>query len=163
VVHVFLYLPLLLGLATDSRQAPTRKPEPVRVLGACGTVTRADVERALGRQVSAGKEEPEGAGSTCHYSGGKGMVTVTVQRLTAKLNMAFEIASLKDEIPESRVREVAGIGTAAFFLDIADYGTQLHVVRGETEYLLVSVLGFGDAPQVSAAAEMMVRRGLERF
>ncbi len=126
-------------------------------------MTRGDVERALGRPVSSGNEEVDGAGSSCHYSSGKGLVTVTVQHLRKKPNMASELASLKDEIPESRVREASGIGTVAFFLDIAAYGTQLHVVRGDRDYLLVSVLGFGDGTYVSAAAEMMARKGLDRF
>jgi hypothetical protein len=140
-VHLILYLPVLFQLFSDVRPAAAPRPDAVRTVGACALVTRADVEQALGRSVGHGKEQTEGADSSCDYAGGKGQVT----------------------IPESRVRSAAGIGMVAFFLDIAEDGTQLHVIRGERDYLLVSVLGFGDAAQVSPAAERMARKALTRF
>ncbi len=158
-----LFLYLLLHLASDARPAPISRPEPVRTLSACALVTRADVERALGRSVGNGKEEADGGNSSCDYAGGKGQVTITIQRLKSKPDMTAELASLKAAIPDARVREVGGLGPVAFFLDIADYGTQLHVIRGDRDYVLVSVLGFGDAEQVSAAAERMARQALQRF
>ena len=56
-----------------------------------------------------------------------------------------------------------GFGGTAFFLDIAGAGTQLHIVRGDRNYLLVSVLGFGEAARVSRAAERMARKALGRL
>ena len=46
-----------------------------------------------------------------------------------------------------------------------DYGagTQLHFIRGDRDYLMVSILGFGDAGAVSAAAEEIARAALARL
>jgi hypothetical protein len=126
-------------------------------------VTRADVEQALGRRLTEGKQEREGGSSTCDYTGRDGQVTITLQRLPAKLNIAAEIDSLKRAIPESSVRPAQGLGATAFFLDIAGAGTQLHIIRGGHDYLLVSVLGFGDAISVSPVAERLARKALGRL
>jgi hypothetical protein len=48
-------------------------------------------------------------------------------------------------------------------LDIADAGTQLHVIREDREYVMVSILGFGGAGQVSAAAERLAKIALGRL
>ena len=104
----------------------------------------------------------EGLESTCDYSGGAGQVTVSVQRLTAPLNLRAEIESLKAAIPEAAVRPGPSLGAAAFFLDIPGAGTQLHVVRGDCA-VMVSVLGFGEPAQVAAAAEAMARKALGRL
>jgi hypothetical protein len=61
------------------------------------------------------------------------------------------------------VRVISGLGSTAFFLDIAGAGTQLHVVRDDRDYVMVSILGFGDAAAVSAAAERIVRTALARL
>lgn len=113
--------------------------------------------------MGAGKEETGSAESSCDYAGRFGQVTITLQKLPASLNLATETEHLKAAIPGSQVREVTGIGSMAFFLDVADEGTQLHVISREHDYLLVSVLGFGPPAQVSAAAETMARKGLERM
>ena len=157
------YLLLLLSLVANTRPAPAPKPVPIKAVSACVAVTRADLEQALGRSFSAGKEETSGAESSCDYAVDGGQVTIMVHRLTEALDMPAELASLKSAIPGARLREVAGIGTRAFFLDIGDAGTQLHVIRGNRDYLLVSILGFGDATRVSAAAEKMARKALDRL
>lgn len=136
---------------------------PWRQVSACAAVTRADVEQALGQRVAEGEEQTDGTASTCDYTGRRGQVTITVQRLTAELDLATEIESLERTIPESSVRYAPGFRGTAFFLDIAGAGTQLHIVRGDRNYLLVSVLGFGEAARVSRAAERMARKALGRL
>ncbi len=101
--------------------------------------------------------------SSCDYAAGNGQVTVTLQRLAAKLDLPFEMKGLKAVAPKGRVREAAGMGTVAFFLDIPGAGTQLHVLRGERDYVMVSVLGFGEPEEVAAAAEAMARNALARW
>ena len=157
------YLLLLLSLVANTRPAPAPKAVPIKAVTACLAVTRADLEQALGRSFSAGKEETSGAESSCDYAADGGQVTIMIHRLTDALDMPAELASLKSAIPGASLREVAGIGTRAFFLDIGDAGTQLHVIRGNRDYLLVSILGFGDATRVSAAAEKMARKALDRL
>ena len=56
---------------------------------------------------------------------------------------------MQREIEDATPRQGPNLGDHAFFLDIAGAGTQLHVVRGR-DYLLVSVLGFGEGPAVVA-------------
>lgn len=156
----FFYLPLLFAV-TSSATAPAAIPRPSPA--ACSLVTNADVQQALGRPVSKGAAHREGAQSTCDYSGGAGQVTVTVERLAAPLDLRAEIATLHAAIPEGALREAPGIPARAFFLDIPGAGTQLYVVRGDTDFVLISVLGFGEAAQVSAAAESLARKALARF
>ncbi len=136
---------------------------PSKALSACSAVTADDLERALGRRFWRGQEETRGAESTCDYGAGNGQVSITIQRLNAKLDIPAEIASLKQSIPESTVRMASGFGNAAFFLDIEGAGTQLHVIRDDRDYVMVSILGFGDAAAVSAAAERVARAALGRL
>lgn len=123
----------------------------------------ADLEGALGRRFGRGQEESHGAESTCDYGAGNGQVSITIQRLSAKLDIAAEIESLRQSIPESTVRMMPGLGSTAFFLDIDGAGTQLHVIRDQRDCLMVSILGFGDAAAVSAAAERIARAALGRI
>jgi hypothetical protein len=162
-VDAFSFALLLSLVGKGGALAPAPQAPNPKAISACAAVTRSDVEEALGRAVSIRNDETDRKESTCEYAGPRGQVTITIQRLTEKLNMQAEIASLKAEIPESTVRDVAGIGTRAFFLDIAGAGTQLHVIRGETDFLMVSILGFGEGPSVSTAAETMARKALARF
>jgi len=130
---------------------------------ACLAVTKAEVEEALGLSLGNGKERKDRGTSTCEYQAADGQVTVALYRSTIKLNLTSEIKHLQKSIPNATIREVPGIGTRAFFMDMAAVGTQLHIIRGDYDYVLVSVLGFGGAEQVSTAAEKIARRALERF
>jgi hypothetical protein len=132
-------------------------------VAACAAATKADVELALGARVGSGKEETAGIESSCDYNTENGQVTISIQKLTRKLDVTAEIASLKAAIPEGKVREAQGLGTQAFFMDIEGVGTQLHVIRAEREHLLVSILGFGEPAQVSAAAQAIARKALTRL
>jgi hypothetical protein len=120
-------------------------------------VTAADLERVLGRRFGRGQEENRGAESTCDYGAGNGLVSITIQHLNAMPDIPAEIESLKKSIDGSSVRMVSGLGSAAFYLDISGAGTQLHVIGDDHDYLMISILGFGDAAQVSKAAEQMAR------
>jgi hypothetical protein len=88
------------------------------------------------------------------------MVTVTVQRLREEINFAAEIGSVRAAMPEAKIRPAAGLGGRAVFVDLARAGTQLHVVRQGDVYVMISVLGFGEAAEVSGAAETLARRVL---
>jgi hypothetical protein len=120
------------------------------------------VQFALGRSVGKGEEENSSAASTCDYATERGRVSVTVQKLDREVDLSSEIAALRREIEGSSVRPAPAFGAHAFYLDIAGAGTQLHVIRGR-DYLLVSVLGFGEGSEVSMAAEQMARTALGRL
>jgi hypothetical protein len=164
-VTPLFFLPLLVAFSGDGR-APANKPSSVGFPDACAVVTRADVEQALGRPVGWGKEDPSEDSSSCDYAAGSGIVTITVQRVRARLDVHAEAASLQRAIPEGRLREAhieTAAETSAFYLDIEGAGTQLHVIRGGHDYVLVSVLGFGEPDRVSRVAERIARKALERF
>ena len=160
---VFAFLLLFAAAAVSGKPAVALKPAPSKAMGACSAVTTADLENALGRSFGRGQEESHGSESTCDYGAGNGQVSITIQRLRAKLDMPAEIASLKQTIEHSSVRMISGLGSAAFYLDIAGAGTQLYVIRDDRDYVMVSILGFGDAEAVSAAAERMARAALGRI
>ena len=121
------------------------------------------MQQALGRMVSKGRESADGPQSTCDYAAGTGQVSVAVQRLAARLNMAAEIESLKKAIPEAAVRDAPDLGARAFFLDIPGAGTQLYLIREDRDFVLISILGFGGPAQVSAPAAAMARKALGRL
>jgi hypothetical protein len=148
------------GTHTDTPRIAT--PARTKVLTACLAVTRMDVQFALGRSIGTGREESTAKESTCDYSGGHGQVTVTIQRLAQEADLAAEMAGLQREIEGSSMRPAPMAGERAFFLDIAGAGTQLHVIRG-CEYLLISILGFGEAPAVSGAAERLALAAFGRM
>ena len=160
-----LVLPLFLFFAAAVSKAPVvvSRPAPSKALGACSAVTAADLEHTLGRRFGRGEEESHGADSTCDYAAGSGQVSIAIQRLKAKLDIAMETENLEKSIPGATVRMISGLGSAAFYLDIAGAGTQLHVIRDDRDYVMVSILGFGDAASVSAVAERLVRIALGRI
>jgi len=163
-VPAILYLPLLFAAVTGAGiVSPAHDAAPRLSPAACSVVTAAELQQAMGRPFSRGAESTEGAQSSCDYAGGTGQVTVTVERLAGKVDLRAEIASLKAAVPEGTVREAAGIAGRAFFLDIPGAGTQLYVVRGDADFVLISILGLGDASQVSAAAETLARKALGRL
>jgi hypothetical protein len=160
---VVLALYLVFAAAVSTTPAATLRPASARALGACSAVTPADLERDLGRRFGRGHEESRGAESICDYGAGNGQVSITIQRLSAKVDIGVEIESLTKSIPDSSVRVISGLGSTAFFLDIAGAGTQLHLIRDDRDYVMVSILGFGDAVAVSAAAERIARAALGRI
>ena len=156
-------LTLVLLFAAAAGTSPGIKVRPVKAFGACSAVTAVDVERALGRPFAGGQEAVHGADSTCDYAAGNGQVSIALQRMTGPVNLTLEIASLKATFEGSSVRMAPEFGAAAFYLDLPGAGTQLHVLREDGEYLMISVLGFGDAAQVSAAARGLAKQALARI
>jgi len=158
------YLPLLLAVTSHSpAPAPAVASAQIKAMTACLAVTRLEVEAAIGQPIGNGKEHKDRATSSCQYDGADGQVTVSIYRSLVRLNLSAEIKQLQKSIPEAKIRDVQGLGTRAFFMDMGGIGTQLHVIRGDYDYVLVSVLGFGGASEVSGAAEALARRALDRF
>jgi hypothetical protein len=155
-------IPLLLAAAAAHSSSPAPSRTAAKAANACLAVTRTDVQIALGRSVGKPEEETSATTSTCDYATGRGRVTVTLQRLDRDPDVAAEIAALEREIEGAKARPAPAFGARAFFLDIGRGGTQLHVIRGR-DYLLVSVLGFGEAPLVTPAAETLARAALSRW
>ena len=64
-------------------------------------------------------------------------------------------------MPRARMTSVAGIGSRAVLLDLPNAGAQLHVIRQGSVYVMISVLGLGEASEVSRGAEALARRVLD--
>ena len=121
------------------------------------------MNETLSASVGKGAETWDAGQSTCDYASEKGQVTVTVHHSTAKLDVAAEVAALKAAIPEAKLRDAPGLGVRAFFLDIPGAGTQLHNPCSDSDYLMISVLGFGNPADVAAQTEKLARRALARL
>lgn len=107
----------------------------------CGAVTRAQIEAATGLLFSNGTAEQSKFSSICSYSSGDVEVEISIQHLTQPLNLPAELERLRTDFPGSELHEVTGIAEHAYALEIPEAGTQLHVLPGDREYFMVSVLG----------------------
>lgn len=141
-----MLLPLLsavLFFSTSSVAPQAIAPQPSRsaVVTTCGEVSRPQIEAAIGLLLADASEEQSKFSSTCRYSAGDVEVTISIQHLTESLNLPAELARLRQDFPGSELHEVTGIAEHAYALEIPDAGTQLHVLPGEREYFMVSVLG----------------------
>ncbi len=155
-------LVLLSTFFAETRNLPAKRPFTPHQLTACALVTRADVEESLGRPVNGGDEETQGQASTCDYEAKGGLVSISIQRLTSRPNLQVEIAALREQFREGAIREAPGFSDA-FYLDLPGAGTQLHIVNGSSGHLMISILGFGEAPQVSGAAARIARKAMRRL
>jgi hypothetical protein len=125
-------------------------PSPV-LASNCNSLTRPQIEAALGRRLDPGTEEFTKFESTCTYSGGGVGVTISARHLTEPLDLPAELANLKAAFEGSALREVNGIAQRAYALEIPGAGTQLHILTAPREYVLISVMGDGDGAFDAAA------------
>jgi hypothetical protein len=163
VMESVLPLPYLLfffGAVSHPRPASVKPPAPEKAITACRAVVKADVELALGRSVAPAEEEVNGPESTCDYAGGKGIISITLRHSPDKVDLATEIATLKAAIPEGSIHEAKGFESRAYVMEIPGAGAQLHVIREEHDYLLVSVLGFAEPAEAALIAEKIARKAL---
>ncbi|MBL0161911.1 MAG: hypothetical protein IPP47_33380 [Bryobacterales bacterium] len=154
---------LLLAMATTPRILPAEPARPMQRISACAAATRQELQRALGAAIEAGKLRPEAGGSSCEYEGERGHVSISLRHAVAALDFEAEIHSLKAALPEARLVEIPMSGVRALLVDLDESGAQIHVLRGGRDYLLISVLGFGNAAQTRAIAETIAQRALTRF
>jgi hypothetical protein len=156
-------LSLLTLLASHTSPALPSRPIALHTETACSAATKADIEEALGHSLSNGKESRTDTGTVCNYVGAGGEVTVMLQHASSRLDVPEEIRNLQASFPNATMREAPGLGKRAVFLDMPDIGTQLHVIRSDYDYLMISVLGFGDATRVAPAVEKIARKALDRL
>ena len=153
---------LLAAASTPVTTAPAPLSRP-QAVSACTAATRLEVERAVGASIDAGKLRQDAGGSTCDYTGDAGQITIALHHSVAALDFNAEIANLKAALPEARLVEVPMSGVRALLVDLAGAGAQLHVLRNGRDYLLVSVLGFGNSAQARTVAKSIAHRALTRF
>jgi hypothetical protein len=148
--------PLVLFLTLAATSQTTSAPGSASI-PTCSTVTRFQIEAAIGQHVGQGMEEQSGLACTTTYSTDDIAVTISIQHFAKPLDLAAEIESLKTAFPSARLSEVKGIAEHAFALEIPGAGTQLHVLPDGRAYLLVSVLGLSDADHGFNAAIQIAR------
>ena len=154
---------LILFSLPDVPHAQARNPIRPLTPGPCNLVSRAEIEQVLGQEVGVAQEAFLSPGSTCSYAGTYGEVTISLQRLQDKPDIAGELRNMQSAVSGSCVREASGFGPSAFILDIGESGAQLHLIRAEREYLMISVLGFGNASRAAPLAEAIARKALGRM
>lgn len=128
-------------------------------LALCTTVSQAQVELALGHRLEAAAPEYSRLTSTCDYGQGDTAVRIATQHLTTPLDLNIEIATLKAAFPSAEISALKGLGTQALALNLPDAGIQLHILQGDREYLLISVMGAG-TPQFAFEAATKLARAL---
>ena len=141
-----------------------QRTRPARATTACAAVTRADVEREVRRSVSEGVAEERGKQSTCDYTTRFGQITVTMQKLSAPVDLSTAIPEIVAALPAASARPAATAlpDTKAFFIDIGTVGTQLHLIRDNRDHLLISVLGCGTPTEASRIATALAQSALSR-
>jgi hypothetical protein len=155
-------LVLFLTLAGTPQTASAPSTFPSASVFTCSTVTRVQIEAAIGQRLSQGTEKESTFACTSTYSAVDISITISIRHLTKPLDLAAEIESLKAALPGSKLSEVAGIAEHVFALEIPDAGTQLHILPNGREYLLVSVLGLDDADHGFNAAMKIARALMDR-
>jgi hypothetical protein len=85
------------------------------------------------------------------------MVSVAIRRLEIPIDLQAEAAGLKALMEGSTVRTLDDARGRGFYLLIPESGAQLYIVKDD-RFVLISILGFGDAETVyEAARELAVR------
>lgn len=131
-------------------------------LAFCSAVSLSQVELAIGHRLEAATPEYSRQASTCDYGLGDTAVRIATQHLPAPLDLTTEIATLKAAFPGATIAEIKGLGTRAFALHVPDAGIQLHILQGDREYLLISVMGAGDPQYAFEAATKLAHALLLR-
>jgi len=144
--------------ASSSLPKPALKPPTA--IAPCQVVAHQEVQQAFKRMFAKGTEDA----NSCEYTAiGDQTVAIKMQHSARKLDVQAEMLTLRKAFPEARMRDAAGLGTAAFFLDLPGIGTQLFVIRGDHDFLLVSVMGLGEAKKISNPTRQIAKLALDRL
>jgi hypothetical protein len=151
---------LLTVLLAASTPPPRLAPKPLPALNVCEIVTKDEVEKAFKRRF--GSVMPDAF--ACEFSVLEHeVVAIKMQHSPAKIDVRAEMLTLRKAFPGARMRDASGFASPAFYLDFPGIGTQLFVVRGEHDFLLVTVLGLGDPKKVASGAKQIAKRALDRL
>jgi len=160
-----LILLLTLGTVAGALDAaPQAKPTPtVNPLGACGLVTKAEIEQAIGTAIGNGVPHQARKDAVCAYANSKGnKVNIFMSRSLDKRNLNTLVAEAKMAMPQAKVREFPGLGDKALMVEHPNGGTMLSVYRGG-DVLVVSVYGIANSAKAEAAVEKIARKAFKRL
>jgi hypothetical protein len=108
-------------------------------------------------------ETTTGSGeSVCEFASREGQVSIALHRLAAKPDMEAELVSLQKAFPGASVRRIGSSGkdSEAWLLCLGEAGVQIHLMHSDLDYVMVSVLGFGDASLVAGSAQAIAGQAL---
>ena len=151
-----LLLLLSLVAVTAAERSGSLIPVP-----ACAAVSRYDVQAALGSAVGKGAEEYGKHHTTCDYAGRNGLVTITIHRLPEPVSLQAQQQDLRSAFPNAEFKTTSIGDAKGFFMHLPKAGTQLHLLCAPNQYVLISILGFGEAHHVANAAESMARKVID--
>ncbi len=154
-------LPAVLALMTYSQ--PPHVTPAIGTVSACSAVTAPEILSFTGRLMTRTSDRRAGLESTCDYASGEAVVTIVLRRSTRKLDLPAEVGNLRSSFPDAALRSVEGLGGAAILVELGGPGVLLNVFRDEHDYLLISVLGFGEDFPASRVVEKIARRALDRL
>jgi hypothetical protein len=150
----------LLIFLVASTTPPKLSLKPLTAMSPCEVVTNLEVRQAFKHPFAKGT----GDASSCEYSAlDQQVVAIKLHHSTHKIDVQAEMLTLRKAFPDARMRDATGFANPAFFLDHPGIGTQLFVIRGEHDFLLVSVMGLGEAKRVAPGAKQIAKKALERL
>jgi hypothetical protein len=132
---------------------------PVPAPSACAVVTQAQVEAAVGNPVAAGVERTGPSHTACEFEGRNGAVTVELHQVAATVTLDQQTEALRQAFPDATFDKVKVGDTPGFAMHIPDTGTQIHLLRADRNYLLISVLGFRECQQAALGLARKVLAG----
>jgi hypothetical protein len=156
------YLPLVSLLSSLNHPAPKVEPPLTAVVNVCDVQIQRQVEEATAAYTLKARWDLVSR-ERCEYLAEGGRITIRSGHSTQPLSAKFEFSALKQAFPDARAREVSSIGAPALVLDLPDSGTQVFALTGEHDYLMVSILGFGDSSHISQTAERLARAALRAW
>lgn len=160
---VITALLLLSTLMTTPDGAPARKGPVFVAPTVCDAVTRQQVEAAFERRVWLSEWKIRSSQDRCDYEIDGGKVTIRMERTPSKLVPSREFEELRKAFPEARAQEFMLGNAPSMLLELPSTGAQVFAIPSSNQYILVSILGFGDSARVSAAARRLTLGALERL
>jgi hypothetical protein len=146
---------LLLLMFAGSTAPLVKKPTAPLNLTVCEAVTRQQVEAALERKVWAGEWQVRSAPDRCDYQVDGGQITIRSEHSDTILEPKREFSGLRESFPEANIREFSLNDSPAMLLELPHTGVQVFVIPTSRQYVMVSILGFGESPRISEAARRL--------
>jgi len=131
--------------------------------GVCALVRLPEAAEALKFLVPNAHWETQREADQCKYRSEDGEVSVRLEHWDMDLDADREFAALKGAFPDAKIRELGDLNVPAVVLDIPGAGTEVFVIPDIHHYVMVSVLGWGGARDVSKVAEQLARAAVQRY
>ena len=144
--------------------AQQAKPNPsAKLLGACGIVSKAEIEQAIGTTLGNPTQREVEEANICTYENAKGnKVKIYLARAQGERDLSTLADQARKALPEAKVQEFPGLGEKALLVSDPRGATILSVYRGG-DSLVVSVYGIRNGAKAEAAVESIAKKAYSRF